>query len=83
MMKEAALAMKAVNQSLLVGISGDHCGDPTSVEFFNDLQADYLSTVPSEIPLAKLCASQAHIKLMMEQRAEDDEYVGKLRLSTL
>ncbi len=53
---------KPVNPSLHVGICGEHGGDPTSVEFCNELGLDYVSCSPFRVPIARLAAAQAAIK---------------------
>ncbi len=53
---------KAVRPSLHVGICGEHGGDPTSVEFCNNIGLDYVSCSPFRVPIARLAAAQAKIK---------------------
>ncbi|MBO4266079.1 MAG: pyruvate, phosphate dikinase [Lachnospiraceae bacterium] len=52
---------KPVNPKLHVGICGEHGGDPSSVEFCNDLGLDYVSCSPFRVPIARLAAAQAAI----------------------
>ena len=49
LMKMAIELGKPVNQSLHVGICGEHGGDPSSVEFCNEIGLDYVSCSP-QIP---------------------------------
>jgi pyruvate, orthophosphate dikinase len=51
------------NKSLKVGICGEHGGDPASVEYFNRQGLDYVSCSPYRVPIARLAAAQAAIKL--------------------
>ena len=44
------------------GHSGEHGGDPTSVEFCNKIGLDYVSCSPFRVPIARLSAAQAAIK---------------------
>mmetsp|Transcript_6748 Transcript_6748/g.11333 ORF Transcript_6748/g.11333 Transcript_6748/m.11333 type:complete len:83 (-) Transcript_6748:120-368(-) len=44
-----------------LGASGDHCGDPLSVQFFDSLHMDFVSCSPHHVPVAKLSAAQSHI----------------------
>ncbi len=53
---------KAENERIHVGICGEHGGDPTSVEFCNELGLDYVSCSPFRVPIARLAAAQAAIK---------------------
>jgi pyruvate,orthophosphate dikinase len=53
---------KPVNDKLHIGICGEHGGDPTSVEFCNELGLDYVSCSPFRVPIARLAAAQAAIK---------------------
>ena len=52
---------KPVNPTLHVGICGEHGGDPSSVEFCNELGLDYVSCSPFRVPIARLAAAQAAI----------------------
>lgn len=47
---------------LLIGICGEHGGEPSSIEFCHDLGLDYVSCSPYRIPVARLAAGQAAIK---------------------
>jgi len=54
---------KQTNPDLLVGICGEHGGEPSSVEFCHLLGLDYVSCSPYRVPIARLAAAQAKIKL--------------------
>ena len=43
-------------------ICGEHGGDPSSVEFCNEIGLDYVSCSPFRVPIARLAAAQAAIK---------------------
>ena len=59
---EMAIALgKEANPNLHIGICGEHGGDPSSVEFCNELGLDYVSCSPFRVPIAKLSAAQAAI----------------------
>ena len=62
LMKMAIDLGKPVNSKLHCGICGEHGGDPTSVEFCNDIGLDYVSCSPFRVPIARLSAAQAAIK---------------------
>lgn len=50
------------NQTLIVGLSGEHGGDPASVHFCHELGLDYVSCSPFRVPIARLAAAQAALK---------------------
>ena len=59
---ETALKLgKPVNGKLHCGICGEHGGDPSSVEFCNQIGLDYVSCSPFRVPIARLAAAQAAI----------------------
>ena len=59
---ETALKLgKPVNSALHCGICGEHGGDPSSVEFCNQIGLDYVSCSPFRVPIARLAAAQAAI----------------------
>ena len=62
LMKMAISLGRPVNPKLHVGICGEHGGDPTSVEFCNEIGLDYVSCSPFRVPIARLAAAQAAIK---------------------
>jgi pyruvate,orthophosphate dikinase len=59
----AKLAGRSVNETLKLGICGEHGGDPASVEFCEKVGLDYVSCSPYRVPIARLAAAQATIKL--------------------
>ena len=61
LMKMAIELGKPVNSKLHVGICGEHGGDPSSVEFCNEIGLDYVSCSPFRVPIARLAAAQAAI----------------------
>ena len=62
LMKMAIENGKAVRPDLHLGICGEHGGDPTSVEFCDEIGLDYVSCSPFRVPIARLAAAQANIK---------------------
>jgi pyruvate,orthophosphate dikinase len=50
---------RAVKPRLLIGICGEHGGDPDSVRFCHELGLDYVSCSPYRVPVARLAAAQA------------------------
>jgi hypothetical protein len=45
-----------------IGVSGEHCGDPTSISFLASCKIDFVSCAPFRIPVAKVAAAQAQIE---------------------
>ncbi len=52
---------------LKIGICGEQGGDPASVEFCYQNDLDYVSCSPYRIPIARLAAAQAAIKMPKEK----------------
>ena len=61
LMKLAIDLGKKENPNLHIGICGEHGGDPSSVEFCNEIGLDYVSCSPFRVPIARLAAAQAAI----------------------
>ncbi|MGI6164073.1 MAG: pyruvate, phosphate dikinase [Bacillota bacterium] len=47
---------------LVVGICGEHGGEPSSIEFFHVVGLDYVSCSPYRVPVARLAAAHAVLK---------------------
>jgi pyruvate,orthophosphate dikinase len=63
LMEMAVKNGRATNPMLKCGICGEHGGDPSSVEFCHKLGLNYVSCSPFRVPIARLAAAQAAIKL--------------------
>ena len=50
-----------VKPGLKIGVCGEHGGNPFSIDFFNKVGLDYVSSSPYRIPIAILAAAQAGI----------------------
>lgn len=50
---------RRVNSKLVLGVCGEHGGDPASIAFFERLGLDYISCSPYRVPIARLAAAQA------------------------
>jgi len=50
---------RATRKNLKIGICGEHGGDPSSVEFCDQIGLDYVSCSPYRVPIARLAAAQA------------------------
>jgi len=46
-----------------LGICGEHGGDPASIEFCEELGLDYVSCSPFRVPIARLAAAQAALRM--------------------
>jgi pyruvate,orthophosphate dikinase len=54
---------RAVRPDLKIGICGEHGGDPATIVFCEDLWLDYVSCSPYRVPVARLAAAQAALRL--------------------
>ena len=52
---------RGVNDSLKIGICGEHGGDPASIHFCKENGLDYVSCSPFRVPIARLAAAQASL----------------------
>ena len=50
------------NKNLKLGICGEHGGDPSSIDFFEEVGLDYVSASPFRIPIARLAAAHSKIR---------------------
>lgn len=55
---------------LLIGICGEHGGEPSSIEFCHQVGMDYVSCSPYRVPIARLAAAQARV--VADQLANKD-----------
>ncbi|GAB6158086.1 pyruvate, phosphate dikinase [Desulfotomaculum varum] len=53
---------RRVKPDLLIGICGEHGGEPSSVEFCHQIGLNYVSCSPYRVPVARLAAAQAKVK---------------------
>jgi pyruvate,orthophosphate dikinase len=59
----AAWVGREARPDLKLGICGEHGGDPDSIAFFHMAGLDYVSCSPFRVPIARLAAAQAAIRL--------------------
>ncbi|HVO35208.1 MAG TPA: pyruvate, phosphate dikinase [Gemmatimonadales bacterium] len=59
---------RKTRKDLMVGICGEHGGEPSSVMFCHDVGMDYVSCSPFRVPIARLAAAQGALR---EQGVED------------
>ncbi|MBS4868676.1 MAG: pyruvate, phosphate dikinase [Eubacterium sp.] len=62
LVKMAAELGKSTRPDIVLGICGEHGGDPSSVEFCHRVGLTYVSCSPYRVPIARLAAAQAQIK---------------------
>ncbi len=56
------------NPSLKLGVCGEHAGNPESIDFFHNVNVDYVSCSPYRIPIARIAAAQSMIKQLMKKK---------------
>ena len=61
LMKIAEEKARGVKKDILMGICGEHGGEPSSIEFCHIIGLDYVSCSPYRIPIARLAAAQAKL----------------------
>ena len=54
----AIQSARVLNPLIKIGVSGEHGGDPDSIQFFKTLDVDYVSCSPSRLATAHLAAAQ-------------------------
>lgn len=61
---------KKIKPNIVLGICGEHGGEPASVEFFHQLGLKYVSCSPYRIPIAYMAAAQIALK-EKEEKTQD------------
>ncbi len=61
LVKMAAEKGRATRPDIILGICGEHGGDPSSIEFCHNVGLNYVSCSPFRVPIARLAAAQAAI----------------------
>jgi pyruvate,orthophosphate dikinase len=61
LMRMAVEAGRTSKPNLLIGICGEHGGEPHSVEFCHQIGLDFVSCSPFRVPVARLAAAQANV----------------------
>ena len=62
LVKMAAESGRKTRPDIMLGICGEHGGDPTTIEFCHQVGLTYVSCSPFRVPIARLAAAQAAIK---------------------
>lgn len=65
--KEGVRRAHQTKPDIVLGVCGEHGGDPESIHFFAKVGLDYVSCSPFRVPVARLEAGRAAV---MEERAE-------------
>ena len=66
LIKMAVELGKSTRPDIHLGVCGEHGGDPASIEFFHRVGLNYVSCSPYRVPIARLAAAQAAIKVDRE-----------------
>ena len=53
---------RRARDGIMIGVCGEHGGDPASIDFFHRTELDYVSCSPYRIPIARLAAAQAALR---------------------
>ena len=61
LMRMTVEAGRTTKPNLLIGICGEHGGEPHSVEFCHQIGLDFVSCSPFRVPVARLAAAQANV----------------------
>jgi pyruvate,orthophosphate dikinase len=69
MLRMGAWLGRKTKQDLKLGVCGEHGGDPDSIAFFHDSGIDYVSCSPFRVPIARVAAAQAAIRIPLGERA--------------
>ncbi len=63
LIKLACLGGLETKKNIKLGICGEHGGDPESIEFCHKIGLNYVSCSPYRVPIARLSAAQASLRL--------------------
>jgi pyruvate,orthophosphate dikinase len=67
LVRTAAEAARAARPVVHLGVCGEHGGDPASIAFFAEVGLDYVSCSPFRVPVARLEAGRAALRLARRQ----------------
>jgi pyruvate,orthophosphate dikinase len=68
LIKIALERARSVAPAMEVGVCGEHGGDPQSIAFFQSAGFDYVSCSAARVPVARLAAAQATLRLQVGER---------------
>lgn len=69
LVKNAVKLGHQTRPDMMMGVCGEHGGDPNSIKFFEKAGLDYVSCSPFRVPIARLAAAQAAIESKKEKEA--------------
>ncbi len=69
LVKIAAERGRKTRENIKLGICGEHGGDPSSIDFCEQIGLDYVSCSPYRVPIARLAAAQAALGLLRVSEA--------------
>ncbi|TVQ79918.1 MAG: pyruvate, phosphate dikinase [Bradymonadales bacterium] len=64
----AVEALRKANPKIEIGVCGEHAGDPSSIEFFEQLGFDTISCSPYRVPVARLAAARAVLQTPVKSK---------------
>lgn len=59
---------KSVTPDMEIGVCGEHGGDPQSIAYFQSAGFDYVSCSAARVPVARLAAAQAALRVTIGER---------------
>ncbi|WP_296103730.1 pyruvate, phosphate dikinase [uncultured Agrobacterium sp.] len=74
----AAERGRQTRSELKLGICGEHGGDPTSIDFCENVGLDYVSCSPFRVPIARLAAAQATLSQAQQRQAAPARKIASL-----
>ncbi len=70
LVKMACCKARSSNPNILLGVCGEHGGDPASIDFFQTCGMNYVSCSPFRVPVARLAAAQAAVRHKNDKQEE-------------
>ncbi len=71
LMKLAVQQGRSTRPDLLIGICGEHGGEPNSIEFCHLVGLDFVSCSPFRVPIARLAGAQAAVRFPQQAEAKE------------
>ena len=71
LVKMACEKARSSNPNILLGVCGEHGGDPASIDFFQTCGMNYVSCSPFRVPVARLAAAQAAVRHKNDKKEEN------------
>ena len=77
LLRIAVSKVRETNKKLIIGICGEHGGDPATVMFCHDIGLNYVSCSPYRVPIARLAAAQGVIEQKKKAKQTAKKTVNK------